>query len=486
MIGELRRHGRPIRQDRTKSTQSASLLAGSPEEGIARIADNSGKLGVQLADVAGSIDRVSEMVAGQARIFKELEIDSLVLRERNGLLASEAEETLKSTDAVANRVATSRVSIADALLQVSSLIGWVASTSEELERLSATMSRISEVVDRIDRIARQTHIIALNARIEATRYGDGGRGFGVIADSVRDLSDETILAARRISETLAPLTQSLAELGSSSVGIRSDAASTQEAAGEIIGAMDKIHSDVADVKGRVSTMAEASSESKEKVEALSASMETLLVGVEESSDELDVAKGRVNRLLLMAEGLLQDAVKSGTRTVDTDFVLAAIDTAKAISEVFETGIRDGRITLDSLFDSDYQKIPGTNPVQFMTRNVAFTDSVLPPIQERALELSPLVIFAVAIDRNAFVPTHNKKVSQPQRDDPVWNASNSRNRRIFDDRAGLASAKNQEPFLLQTYRRDMGGGNFVLLKEACAPIIVKGRHWGGFRLGYTTG
>jgi len=37
--------------------------------------------------------------------------------------------------------------------------------------------------------------------------------------------------------------------------------------------------------------------------------------------------------------------------------------------------------------------------------------------------------------------------------------------------------------LQTYRRDMGGGQFVLLKEAAAPITVANRHWGGLRLAY---
>ncbi|MFM2450788.1 MAG: hypothetical protein RIS44_3238, partial [Pseudomonadota bacterium] len=35
----------------------------------------------------------------------------------------------------------------------------------------------------------------------------------------------------------------------------------------------------------------------------------------------------------------------------------------------------------------------------------------------------------------------------------------------------------------TYRRDMGGGQFVLMKEATAPIYVNKKHWGGLRLAY---
>ena len=57
-----------------------------------------------------------------------------------------------------------------------------------------------------------------------------------------------------------------------------------------------------------------------------------------------------------------------------------------------------------------------------------------------------------------------------------------NRRIFADRTGLAAARNQKPFLLQTYRRDMGGGAFLVMQDLSAPIRLKGRHWGGFRFG----
>ena len=47
----------------------------------------------------------------------------------------------------------------------------------------------------------------------------------------------------------------------------------------------------------------------------------------------------------------------------------------------------------------------------------------------------------------------------------------------------AGAANTKPFLLQTYRRDMGGGNFVLMKDLSSPIRVRGRHWGAFRMGF---
>lgn len=155
-----------------------------------------------------------------------------------------------------------------------------------------------------------------------------------------------------------------------------------------------------------------------------------------------------------------------------------------ISAAFEAAVAGGEIGLAQLFDEAYRPIEGSQPAQHLTAFNALTDRLLPTIQERFLALDPKVVFCIAADRNGYIPTHNRAYCQPQRPgDVAWNTAHSRWRRIFNDRTGLASARNTRPFLLQTYRRDMGGGQFVLLKEAAVPIVVQGRHWGGLRLAF---
>ena len=111
------------------------------------------------------------------------------------------------------------------------------------------------------------------------------------------------------------------------------------------------------------------------------------------------------------------------------------------------------------------------------------DEILTPIYDRALEFDSQVVFCMSVDENGFCPTHNTKFSRPQVNDPIWNAANCRNRRFFKDRVGLAVGRNRKPFLVQAYQRDMGGGRFMPMVDASAPITVKGRHWGGLRLAY---
>jgi methyl-accepting chemotaxis protein len=161
-----------------------------------------------------------------------------------------------------------------------------------------------------------------------------------------------------------------------------------------------------------------------------------------------------------------------------------LEGAALVASALAAALDNGEIRVADLFDENYRLVEGSNPAQHLTRFTAFTDRVLPPIQEPFADRDPRIAFAISTDRNGYIPTHMLRVSKPQGADPVWNAANCRNRRIFNDRTGLLCGQNTEPFVLQTYRRDMGGGRFVMMKDVSAPIWVRGRHWGGFRIGYT--
>jgi methyl-accepting chemotaxis protein len=165
-------------------------------------------------------------------------------------------------------------------------------------------------------------------------------------------------------------------------------------------------------------------------------------------------------------------------------VEGTVATAMEISKCLEGLVTGGRISIEALFDNDYVAIPNTRPQQYRTRYLDLLEQVIPQIQERFLGSDPRMVLCTAVDRNGYLPVHNRKYSHPQRlGDPEWNVAHCRNRRILDDRAGLVGARNIRPYLIQTYPRDMGGGEIAMMKEIDAPIRVLGRHWGGFRVAY---
>ncbi|MCW2224490.1 methyl-accepting chemotaxis protein [Bradyrhizobium japonicum] len=169
---------------------------------------------------------------------------------------------------------------------------------------------------------------------------------------------------------------------------------------------------------------------------------------------------------------------------NTEFVTRAMEAGTALTRIFEQAVARGEVRIDDLFDTDYAEIAGTNPQQYRTKYLDWADRALPPFQEAFLAKEPRMAFCAMVDRNGFLPVHNKIYSHPQRPgDTAWNTANSRNRRIFNDPAGLAAARNLRSYLAQSYARDMGNGNTVMMREIDVPICLQGRHWGGFRTAY---
>ena len=172
------------------------------------------------------------------------------------------------------------------------------------------------------------------------------------------------------------------------------------------------------------------------------------------------------------------------REENKEFIDHAVEATARICVAFEKAVSDGLLSREDLFDNQYVPIEGTNPQQCRTRFLDVLEKVLPAIQEPLLASDKRMFFCCAVDRNAYLPVHNKVYSQPQRPgDVTWNTAHCRNRRIFDDRAGLSAARNVRPYLIQNYPRDMGGGVTVIMREIDVPIRVFGKHWGAFRTAY---
>lgn len=84
-------------------------------------------------------------------------------------------------------------------------------TVESMDTVTEAVGSIDGLLEGIQRVAKQTNLLALNAAIEAARAGEAGRGFAVVADEVRKLSDSTNQLSQKIAAVLARVTQSLAQ-----------------------------------------------------------------------------------------------------------------------------------------------------------------------------------------------------------------------------------------------------------------------------------
>ncbi len=347
----------------------------------------------------------------------------------------------------------------------------VEGVGREVGEVVSTLRDVAQAAASITQIALQTRLVAFNASVEAKRAGDAGRGFGVVADAVKDLAGKVEFSSKEIMRTVGVLDRRIDALARE---IRFDANAAKQG---------EFHAALADVQAAVTSIMQAAEQSRAICGGIDAQMGGIAAEMGRTSRALGAAMQRSETFLDVSEHLIELVAECGIETEDTPFIHAAIDAGSEVSALLEAAMASGEISAQDLFDEAYRPMQRTNPPQHMTRFAALADKLFPAVQERMLALSPKVVFCIAVDRNGYVATHNRKYNQPQRGDLAWDSANSRYRRIFNDRTGLASARNTRPFLLQTYRRDMGGGNFVVMKEAAAPITVSGRHWGGLRLAF---
>lgn len=454
-----------------------------PEQFAVEILTRVEKLVLEVAEITGSIDDVAKFVAQQRDGFSHIRTITHQLDHLIGRIAEAGAATHHVASSAGNQSRQSLSTVRSALGDIGALAQSVQGIQGQLTQLDTMLHEVSSRAQSIEIIARQTNLLALNATIEAERAGEAGRGFAVVASAVKTLSRRTSEVTTGIDGAVSSLSQSVAELVRVSTATANTASQVSEGVGIISGAVEGFDNALGTVAAKVEDISAASADSRRQCEDVLDYVDTFNVSLETTGDDLKDADLRITGLLQKSEELVGFISDQGYETPNRLFIDAALRAAAAVSAAFEQGIDRGEISLADLFDENYRPVSGTNPQQHLTRFVDFTDRVLPPIQDGQLSLSPLLVICAAIDRNGYLPTHQAQYSKPQGNDPAWNNANCRNRRFFADRTGLRSVRSTAPFLLQTYRRDMGGGQFVLLKEVSSPIRVKGRHWGGFRIAF---
>jgi hypothetical protein len=166
-------------------------------------------------------------------------------------------------------------------------------------------------------------------------------------------------------------------------------------------------------------------------------------------------------------------------TLEKAQVAAAIG-ARQWGDLFDSAIDSGQLTVPDVFDKAYVEIKGYNfgtLPKYHTRYDSYTDKAVLVFQDKFLEYQDF-IFAVGVDENGYLPTHNTVYQKPMTGVPEKDLVGNRSKRIFADAVGLPAAKNTEPTLKQVYKRDTG----ETMWDVSSPIFVKGKHWGGFRVG----
>ncbi|MFB9949836.1 methyl-accepting chemotaxis protein [Rhizobium puerariae] len=449
---------------------------------VVKLAGEASALGLHLVDIAGAIQDTATQSSQHAVLLGRLTQSAQSIADANGQIARSLHQSDELTTNARQVLGEQAVQLSGSVTAIDHMVNASREIGAEIKLFSTSLGDVARLADAIGTIARQTNLLALNAAIEAARAGEAGKGFAVVAAEVRALSLQTSQTTSSIQATLDQLNSRIDRLVAAGDGASRSAEGVKTTALKVQGSFRSVEDVMTRILDNASALAGTTETVDRQCGEFASSIASAASAILKSNEQLQQTSSRVGEVVTISERMIQATANAGVETPDGPYIRQVMALAAEVSAAFEAGVKSGRIDLASLFDRQYAAIQGSDPVQYMTRFTEFTDAVLTPIQEKAIEGDERIAFCAAVDENGYLPTHNRKFSQRQRPgDVAWNTANCRNRRIFNDRVGLAAGRNKEPFLLQTYRRDMGGGQFVLMKDISAPVTVNGRHWGGLRL-----
>ena len=184
---------------------------------IGTVADSINQLTVETAKVLGHVSRAakrvgsaSEKVKMQASaVHKEAEIElQSVDRMTAGIgktadqvnaLAELASDTNKSAGEAAASTNEALERVSDTVKGMESIRETIAETEKRIKRLGERSQEISGIVNLINTISERTHVLALNASMQAAIAGEAGRGFAVVAEEVQRLAESSRNATSQIA-----------------------------------------------------------------------------------------------------------------------------------------------------------------------------------------------------------------------------------------------------------------------------------------------
>lgn len=274
-----------LQQIVTQMQQAANQVTQTSETNNLAITQLAVQAQTQLQVLEQAFEQVQTMVGSTQRVETNAQQVEAAVQQAN--------QTVMAGDAAIDRTVDEMEDIRETVVE----------TSKRLQRLSESSQKISRVVSLISNFTTQTQLLALNAAIEATRAGEFGRGFGVVAEEVRSLARQSAAAATEIEQLVQDIQASTAEVATAmEIGIDQVASGTMVVT-EARENLNEIVTATAQISQLVSSITQATQAQTEQCRSVTHTMTEVATIANKTSQDATAISGAFQELLATAQDL---------------------------------------------------------------------------------------------------------------------------------------------------------------------------------------
>ncbi|RKH46470.1 methyl-accepting chemotaxis protein [Corallococcus sicarius] len=209
-------HGDLREMVRIESTDEVGQLAGAFTLMVSKVKDLLQQLQQSSDMLKGSVEhlndsagRQNEMVSRHAAALQETQVTAQEIRQTSVVASRAAEAVIDVAERAEALGKTGEGAITDSIDGLVDLRSQVEQIAERIMALGERTEQISGITETVKDLADQSHLLAVNAAIEAARSGEHGKGFAVVAREIRGLADQSIRATNQVRGILADISTAI-------------------------------------------------------------------------------------------------------------------------------------------------------------------------------------------------------------------------------------------------------------------------------------
>lgn len=174
---------------------------------VKQVADHVGKGSrhshAMQTEVVSVTERLAQEMDNQQEQIEEINLTMNEITQEMSRITSSMEEAILQSQESREQNAMAAASMNTLKQNMHSISEDMKASMQAMSSMRESMGDINEMLGLISAISKRTKLLSFNARIEASRAGQAGIGFSVVADEIRLLSDQTEEASARIQQVIA-------------------------------------------------------------------------------------------------------------------------------------------------------------------------------------------------------------------------------------------------------------------------------------------